>query len=209
MAKDTITKAKTKKKVPPYQGAMSTEQAAAVNAHTSLSKMTSGATFAAIDFETASYSPDSACAVGLVVVKDSSIVRREIHLIRPPDRQFAFTAIHGLTWEDVRDAPTFAELWPTLGAALKDIDFLAAHNASFDRRVLASCCRTYDLSGPSPPFVCTVKLARTLWSLRPAKLPDVCRHLNIQLQHHDAGSDAEACAQIVIAARKEGWQWEG
>jgi hypothetical protein len=29
---------------------------------------------------------------------------------------------------------------------------------------------------------------------------DVCRHLRIPLRHHDAGSDAEACARIVIAA---------
>jgi len=164
-------------------------------------------TFAAIDFETASYSPDSACAVGLVVVKGSRIIRRENHLIRPPDRRFDFTYIHGLTWEDVRNAPTFAELWPTLGEALADMDFLAAHNATFDRRVLGSCCRTYRLPEPSLSFVCTVKLARTLWSLRPAKLPDVCRHLEIPLDHHEAGSDAEACARIVIEARKKGWEW--
>jgi DNA polymerase-3 subunit epsilon len=126
------------------------------------------ATFVAVDFETASYSPDSACAIGLVVVKGSRIVRRENHLIRPPDRRFDFTYIHGLSWEDVRNALTFAELWPTLGAALAEADFLAAHNASFDRRVLGSCCRTYLLPEPSLSFVCTVKLARTIWRLRPA-----------------------------------------
>lgn len=163
-------------------------------------------TFAAIDFETANYSADSACAVGLVIVKDHRIVRREHHLIRPPDRWFAFTHIHGLTWDDVRDAPTFAELWPVLRELTAGADFLAAHNASFDRRVLDSCCRTYDLCQPSQPFVCTVKVARTIWGVYPTKLPDVCRHLNIPLNHHQADSDAEACARIVIAARKAGWQ---
>jgi len=97
-------------------------------------------TFAAIDFETANGRPDSACAIGLVVVKGSRIVRREHHLIRPPDRQFAFTHIHGLTWDDVREAPTFAELWPLLAETIGDVDFLAAHNAPFDRRVMESCC---------------------------------------------------------------------
>ena len=105
--------------------------------------------FAAIDFETANYSPDSACAVGLVVVQGSRIVYREHHLIRPPDRWFAFTHVHGLTWEDVRDAPTFAELWPVLHETIAEADFLAAHNASFDRRVMESCCRTYGLARPS------------------------------------------------------------
>lgn len=45
-----------------------------------------------------------------------------------------------------------------------------------------------------------MKLARRTWGLRPAKLPDVCRHLGIGLRHHDALSDAEACARIVLAA---------
>ena len=165
-------------------------------------------TFAAIDFETANYSPDSACALGLVVVKGSRIVRREHFLIRPPDRQFVFTYLHGIAWADVHDAPTFNELWPTLQTLLEDADFLAAHNASFDQRVLDSCCRTYLLRRPSLAFLCTVKLARILWGVYPTKLQDVCRHLNIPLRYHQADSDAEACARIVIAARKAGWQRE-
>ena len=163
-------------------------------------------TFAAIDFETANYSPDSACAIGLVVVKDSRIVRREHYLIRPTDRQFVFTYLHGITWDDVRDAPTFAELWPTLRELITGIDFLAAHNASFDRRVLNSCCEMHRLPQPALPFVCTMRLARAFWSVYPTKLPDVCRHLKIPLKHHQADSDAEACARIVMAARKAGWQ---
>jgi DNA polymerase-3 subunit epsilon len=55
------------------------------------------------------------------------------------------------------------------------------------------------------PWVCTVELARSLWRLKPAKLPDVCRHLSIPLIHHQAGSDARACAEIVIAAEQDGW----
>jgi DNA polymerase-3 subunit epsilon len=165
-------------------------------------------TFVAIDFETANTSPDSACAIGLVVVQGNRIARREHYLIRPPDRQFVFTYLHGIAWKDVRDAPTFHELWPTLEALTAGADFLAAHNASFDRRVLDSCCRTYRLSRSAREFVCTVKLARTLWGLYPTRLPDVCRHLNIPLRHHQADSDAEACARIVIAARKAGWRKE-
>jgi len=163
-------------------------------------------TFAAIDFETANFSPDSACAIGLVVVKSSRIVQREHYLIRPPDRQFVFTYLHGIAWDDVRDAPTFAELWPVLQEVIADADFLAAHNASFDRSVLYSCCETHRLPRPDHPFVCTVRLARAVWSVYPTKLPDVCRHLMIPLKHHQADSDAEACARIVMAAQKSGWQ---
>ena len=42
-------------------------------------------------------------------------------------------------------------------------------------------------------------------SVRPTKLPDVCNYLGIDLRHHQADSDAEACAQIVIAAQAAGW----
>jgi DNA polymerase-3 subunit epsilon len=156
--------------------------------------------FVAIDFETANYAQDSACAVGLVKVVDGEIVDSVAHLIRPPTREFVFTYIHGLTWKHVAGAPDFGALWPRLAPWLQGADFLAAHNAPFDRGVLGACCATYGIEAPPPTFRCTVTMARRAWNLRPTKLPDVCRHLGITLNHHDALSDALACAKIVIAA---------
>ena len=162
--------------------------------------------FAALDFETANYGADSACAVGLVIVKGNRIVRREYRLIRPPTSDFVFTHIHGLSWQDVRSAPTFAVVWNQLEELLRGVTFLAAHNARFDRNVLSACCHSCRLSRPSKPFVCTVQVARRVWGVFPTKLPDVCRHLKIPLRHHDAASDAEACARIVLAAKRAGWR---
>ena len=166
-------------------------------------------TFAAIDFETASYARDSACAIGIVVVADGRIAAREQFLIRPPSPDFVFTYIHGLTWDDVRDAPGFDALWPRMSAILEGADFLAAHNASFDSGVLGACCEAAGYAPPALPFVCTMNLARSQWRIFPTKLPDVCRKLGISLQHHQALSDAEACARIVIAAEQEGWRYRG
>lgn len=162
--------------------------------------------FAAIDFETANYGSDSACAVGVVIVESNRIVDRAYHLIRPPTSQFTFTHIHGLDWSDVRTAPTFADLWPGLRKRIGAIDFLAAHNAPFDRNVLSSCCATYGLKPVPHPFVCTVAVAREVWGIYPTKLPNVCSRLGIPLKHHSADSDAEACAKIVIAAVGKGWR---
>jgi len=159
--------------------------------------------FVALDFETADQGRDSACSIALVRVEGRRIVRREHHLIRPPRRTFLFTAIHGITWAQVAEAPTFAELWPQLGACLHGAQFIAAHNASFDAGVLRACCELAGLRPPAQPFVCTVEVARQAWNLRPTKLPDVCRHLGLPLRHHDALSDAEACAGIVLAAGQE------
>ncbi len=161
--------------------------------------------FAAIDFETANHSPDSACALGVVLVEDGRIVLNEQYRICPPSPQFSFTHIHGIAWHDVCDAPSFGDLWGGIAPRLRQVDFLAAHNAPFDRRVLEACCRSHGVQGVPRPFVCTVVVARAVWGLRPTRLPDVCRHLNISLRHHDAGSDAEACARIVIAAQQAGW----
>ena len=160
--------------------------------------------FAAIDFETADYGPDSACAVGVVVARGGRIAERQVRLIRPPRPQVMFTWVHGLTWADVAEAPGFAGVWPGLAPLLADVDFLAAHNARFDRSVLAACCAAAGLSRPAQRWVCTVELARAAWDLRPTRLPDVCRHLAIPLKHHDPGSDAEACARIVLAALEDG-----
>ena len=156
----------------------------------------------AIDFETADAQRDSACAVGLVKVRDGRIVDTRYGLIRPPRSRFAMfcTRVHGLRWRDVKHSPDFREFWLEHAGFLEGVDFLAAHNARFDSAVLQACCTMAGLPIPLLPFLCTVELARNQWGLRPTKLPDVCRFLALQLNHHHALSDAEACARIVMAA---------
>jgi DNA polymerase-3 subunit epsilon len=165
--------------------------------------------FVAIDFETADHGADSACAVGLALVERGRLTASAYHLIRPPRRRFTFTWVHGLTWGDVAGAPTFAELWPTLERFLNRGEALVAHNAGFDRAVLRACCAAAGVAPPPLPFLCTVRLARSAWSVRPTRLPDVCRHLAIGLNHHDALSDARACAQILISALEDGCAADG
>lgn len=156
--------------------------------------------FAAIDFETADYGRDSACAVAVVRVENNVIIDSAHYYIRPPRREFVFSYLHGIYWDDVADAPTFAELWPALSKKLEGVNFIAAHNAVFDRSVMKACCQRANLEMPFHSFQCTVRLARAVWNIYPTKLSDVCRHLSIPLHHHRADSDAEACARIVIAA---------
>lgn len=163
--------------------------------------------FLAIDFETASYGADSACAIGLVRVESGKITHEEVQLIKPPSPEFYFTHIHGLTWDDVADAPDFGELWPTIVPLFEGVDFLAAHNSSFDSKVLESCCQAFDVPAPETEFTCTVKLARKMWEVRPTKLPNVAHFLGLDLDHHDALSDSRACANIVIAAERDGWDY--
>jgi len=162
--------------------------------------------FTAIDFETADQGSDSACAVGVVRVEEGRITQRFHRLIRPPRQDFVFTYIHGITWGQVCVEPTFAELWPQIQEAIGEAEFLAAHNARFDRKVMDTCCLSAGVIPPRRPYVCTVELARKTWSIFPTQLPMVCGRLNIDLNHHEALSDAEACARIVLAALKTGWR---
>jgi len=154
--------------------------------------------FTAIDFETADYGRDSACSVGLVRVENNKIVLSEQHLIKPPRRNFLFTELHGIGWDDVKDAPAFGQLWPSLDRFFSGAEFFAAHNAPFDKGVLNACCAQAGITPPEQPFRCTVRLARNVLKISPAKLSHVCHHLSIPLNHHNALSDAQACAKIMI-----------
>lgn len=159
--------------------------------------------FLAVDFETANRHNFSACAIGLVLVENCNIIEKQTHLIRPPTKWFSFTEHNGISWEDVKNELPFIKVWPKIEPMFKGVDFLAAHNSSFDEGVLKSCCRLYNIEYPGIPFRCTVQIARRLWHIYPTKLNNVCEYLGIPLNHHEAGSDAEACAQILIRALRD------
>lgn len=157
-------------------------------------------TFTAIDFETANKRRDSACAIGAVRVEGGRIVKRLARLIRPPTRHFEFTYLHGIGWRHVAGAPSFRQLWPELRALCEGVDFIAAHNAAFDSAVLDACCEREGLPRFDARYECTVALARRVWGIYPTRLDCVAAELGLPLRHHDAASDAEACAGIVLRA---------
>ncbi len=160
----------------------------------------SGNNFLAIDFETANRDRNSACAIGLVRVANNMITHFESYLIKPPTNYFEFTYLHGISSNDVKDSPTFKELWPTISHHFRGIDFVVAHNATFDQSVLERSCSHYGIALPSITYNCTMKLSRRHWNIRPTKLSDVCRHFGIPLDHHQAASDTLACAKIMLLA---------
>jgi DNA polymerase-3 subunit epsilon len=161
--------------------------------------------FVAIDFETADFGPESACAIGVVAIEDRRMAEVRTHLIRPPFERNRFSWLHGLTWDDVADAPDFAALWPDLRDMFERADAIIAHNAGFDRAVLRACCHAAGHAAPDLPYICTMRLARALWRVRPTSLRDVCRFLAIaHTRPHDAEADARACAAIAVAALEDG-----
>ena len=161
-------------------------------------------TFVALDFETANSDRSTVCALGLVRVESGRIVERVGTLVRPMTRRFSNRRFHGIGARDVEDAPTLSEIWPALAPLFRGAAFIAAHAAQFERSVLRACREAHDIELPPIELLCTVMLARRAWGVRPTRLPDVAKHLGLDLEHHDALSDARACAGIVIAAGREG-----
>jgi DNA polymerase-3 subunit epsilon len=162
--------------------------------------------FVTIDFETAKYSRESACAVGLVKFRNGEAQDTFYSLIRPPVLYIRpeFTDIHGLTVEDVRDAPTFDALWEsTILPFIGDLP-LAAHNAPFDMGVLKAVLDWYELPLPRLHYFCTLVLSRKVWPrLASHSLPRLGAHFGILYDAHNALADARTCGDIACLAAKE------
>jgi DNA polymerase III subunit epsilon len=154
----------------------------------------------AIDFETANASRNSACALGVVSVEGERIVDATSWLIRPPVLDFdPFNVrIHGITVEDVRDSPTFDDLWREVAPLLAGAPVIA-HNASFDISVLRHSLDAYEIPYPELDYYCTLKFSRATWPGQAAyRLGVLAEQLGIRFRHHDAQEDAAACARIAL-----------
>lgn len=167
--------------------------------------------FTAIDFETANSSNASACAVGLVRVRDGEVVEKTGWLIRPPAPHDAFfelnTRIHGIRAEDVVDAPTWTGQLGALTAFAGD-DILVAHNAGFDMAVIKRACDATGDDCPPYRYACSLQVARRVYELDSYRLPFVAAEAGFaDFPHHNATADALACAYVMIdAARRQGAQ---
>ncbi len=156
--------------------------------------------FVAIDFETANGSPSSACQVGIVCMEGDQIVSEYETLIRPPGNRYEYwnTKIHGISAEDTAASPTFIDLADTIIPMLEN-SIIVAHNAQFDRKVLTKTMEYYGLNfrdfDLAQRWECTLKIYRKQGH-RKNNLKACCDRLNIELNHHDALSDARGCALL-------------
>ncbi len=158
-------------------------------------------TFAAIDFETATR--HHICAVGIVSVKNGKIIDEYHALIQPPNNEYFWRNIqvHGITEFDTKNAPAFDKIYPEIKKRLQG-KIVVAHNESFDRNVLKKTMAEngIDYSELKIParWECTMKLCRANKKYPSGKLDECCALDNIDLQHHEALSDARACAELYL-----------
>lgn len=160
--------------------------------------------FIAIDLETAGYYRHSACSIGMARIEKGAITDEFYSLVRPPSARVRFTHIHGLRWADLKDAPTFAELWPRISAFIQGCHYFVAHNARFDKSILLACCEEFDCPKPEQSFLCTLKASRKILPIPNHGLNMACDYFGFELEHHNALSDARACGKIFLKFMKMG-----
>lgn len=155
----------------------------------------------AIDFETANSKSNSACSLGITIYEEGELIDSYAFFIKPPKeaRYFTNTFIHHITLEDVIDKPEFDEYYSQLKEVFNDA-ILLAHNARFDIGVLNAMCDSYHLDHFKNPYIDTVSLSRRAFpGLMNHRLNTVSEYLNVELNHHEASSDAYACMMIVLS----------
>ena len=158
--------------------------------------------FAAIDFELATGVRNSVCSVGIVVVEKGEIVDEYYSLVQPPKNEYHWgnSRVTKIYAKDTINSPYFIDIYPEIKKRLKGRK-MVAHNESFDRDVLMKVMQYYELKYSElklpKKWEDTVTIFQEKGS-ESAKLNRLCKEYNIEIDHHNALSDARACALLYM-----------
>lgn len=168
--------------------------------------MISDHTFAAIDFESAGAArgkTDVPVQIGMAMWSvEKGHYDPFVSFIRA-DRPITWAAqkVHGISSEDLSDAPAFMTLWPRIKAIMGG-NIAVAHGHGTEKRYL----RAFPAHGFGP-WVDTLQLARAAWPDLPSHaLGEVCEHFNLTEKvtklipnktWHDALYDAAASLVLL------------
>jgi DNA polymerase III epsilon subunit-like protein len=164
-----------------------------------VAKLLAGTSFAIVDVETTGFSPIRGDRiVEVAVVRIGPAATKEYSTLVNPLRDVGPTYIHGITAEDVAQAPMFSEI---VGDLLEMLDgaIMVAHNIRFDRSFLSAEFSAAGLFLPEIPCLCTLEMA---YRLEPAllnhKLATCCAAVGVFFQpSHSALGDARAEADLL------------
>lgn len=149
--------------------------------------------FVTIDFEFQYQGRyDTPCAVGMVKVIDGVIVAKYYTLIHQPEMDVPLAPNNAITPQMTAHAPTYDKVYREI------VDFigvlpLVAHNASTEHKVLADTPHPDHL-----PRLADRAFFDTCLATGQRGLADLCQEYGIPLDHHNALSDAEACAEVYM-----------
>ena len=156
--------------------------------------------FACLDTETTGLSPQGGgkiCEVAVSVSQNGQVLEEFSTLINPGfPMSPEVIAIHGITNEMVKNAPTFADILPRLLGVLDDC-VLVAHNADFDISFLRAEFEFCGVHFPPYPVIDTLKLARKSGKFERNRLGLIAQQLGISCEGwHRAMADTKMAEQI-------------
>ncbi len=131
-----------------------------------------------------------------------SLARKEIEkLSKQKAIEFIYDQdVHQITENDTADVPFFDKVYPEIKKRLSGRT-IVAHNESFDRGILQKTMADFGIDysdlNIANRWECTMKIYRAK-GYKPYKLNACCKINGIELNHHDALSDARACAMLYI-----------
>ena len=158
--------------------------------------------FAAIDFELATGVRNSVCSVGIVVVEKGKIVDEYYSLVRPPKNEYHWgnSRVTKIYAKDTKDAPNFLDIYPEIKKRLKGKK-MVAHNEGFDRNVLQVVMEYYELKYSALKLPKKWEDTVTIFQEKgteSAKLNNLSKEYGVEIEHHNALSDARACALLYL-----------
>lgn len=150
-----------------------------------------------VDIENPNTRGNSICSIGIIIVKDNKIIDKKYSLINPEDRfDINNSKITGLTYADVKDAPTFKEYWKSIEDLFKN-NIIVGHNITYDLSVISKALERYDIDAPVFNYYCTLKLSRKYINTNSYSLNSLCDLLKINLDnHHNSLEDALSSQEI-------------
>lgn len=158
--------------------------------------------FFALDVETANNDRGSICQIGVACVRPDNSIETWMTYVDPQVDRWIFTYLHGISARTVQASPTFAEVLPVLRDALDGATVY--QHSGFDRGAIAAACGHYGLPIPKWDWQDSVRIAHAAWpELRGNGghgLASLRQHLRLTFDHHDAGEDARAAAEVVLRA---------
>ncbi|HET7736889.1 MAG TPA: exonuclease domain-containing protein [Nocardioidaceae bacterium] len=164
--------------------------------------------FAVVDIETTGLSPNTNRILSIAVVStdpDGRVLDEWSSLVNPQGPVGA-THVHGITENEVADAPVFHDVIADLTRRLAGAA-LVAHNATFDLSFLRAEYERAGWSLPPVPHLCTMEASLLhLPQLDRRRLADCCWAIGTPLTgHHSALGDARATAVLLAAFMHPSW----
>lgn len=157
------------------------------------------------DVETANTNRDSICQIGITYIANE-IVRSIKTVNVNPECSFNphNTNIHGITEAAVKDAKSYPDMYPVLRKILEK--YVVFHHSQFDYHAIQATCTRYRLPNIETQWTDSIEFFKYHWPQtknNSYKLSELCKTHKIQFQHHDAGQDTFATAQLLnLAANK-------